>query len=205
MMRTPTDNLPKKTPIPHYSPSVPVSVYRELALELQAVQAKFDIATTHNQKLIQENQELRQEITKVIKGFAYLQKLVDSSVLPGSHPPLYDHTPLTKTPQHLDTSASPPRKNSSTAQQPAVSPPINKPQYIEFLEPKVAVNHPISEPTLIPEKEIRYYSNSESNLNSLSGWWLVLAIILIILTGFSAGYLFVHPLFQHQNQQQLKG
>jgi len=183
MMRTPTDNLPKKTPIPHYSPSVPVSVYRELALELQAVQAKFDIATTHNQKLIQENQELRQEITKVIKGFAYLQKLVDSSVLPGSHPPLYDHTPVTNTPQHLDTGASPPRKNSSNTQQPAVSPPI------------------ISAPTLMAEKEIRYYSNSESNLNNLSGWWLVLAIFLIILTGFSAGYFFVHPLFQHQNHK----
>ena len=49
-------------PPTNYPPSVPLYVYRELTAELQAIQSKLDVVTNHNQKLAQENQQLRQEI-----------------------------------------------------------------------------------------------------------------------------------------------
>ncbi|MFN7657246.1 MAG: hypothetical protein ACK5P3_03675, partial [Dolichospermum sp.] len=46
---------------------------------LEAIQSKLDVVTNHTQKLAQENQQLRQEITKVIESCLELQRLVDAS------------------------------------------------------------------------------------------------------------------------------
>ncbi|MFM7371027.1 MAG: hypothetical protein ACKO2Z_25220, partial [Sphaerospermopsis kisseleviana] len=93
-MRATTPNVHTKPPTPRYSPSVPVSVYRELVAELQAVQAKLDVVTNHNQKLSQENQQLRQEINKLVQSCLELQKLIDSSA-PSSHAPSSQTQPST--------------------------------------------------------------------------------------------------------------
>lgn len=65
--------------------SVPLYVYRELAVELKATQDKLDVLTAKNQQLAQENQMLRHEISQVVQSFLHLQKVVDSRV-PSSHP-----------------------------------------------------------------------------------------------------------------------
>ncbi len=61
MRSTTTSN---KTPNTNYtySPSVPISVYRELAAELQAAEALLDSLNAQNQHLAKHNQKLRQEI-----------------------------------------------------------------------------------------------------------------------------------------------
>lgn len=51
---------------PGESPSVPLSVYRELAGELQAARAHANVLKGKNQQLRQYNQELRQEIDSLI-------------------------------------------------------------------------------------------------------------------------------------------
>ncbi len=59
-MRTTTGSVhsyPTQPTTPAYPPSVPLSVYRELATELQTVQTKLDKVTTKNQQLAQENQQ----------------------------------------------------------------------------------------------------------------------------------------------------
>ena len=38
---------------PTYPAAVPLYVYRELTTELQAVQSKLDVVTSHNHKLVQ--------------------------------------------------------------------------------------------------------------------------------------------------------
>ena len=50
----------------NYSPSVPISLYREARTELQATQIKLESLKVHNQQLIQQNQKLKKEIEKVI-------------------------------------------------------------------------------------------------------------------------------------------
>ncbi|MBE9235593.1 hypothetical protein IQ227_05955 [Anabaena aphanizomenioides LEGE 00250] len=106
-MRATTPNVHTKPPTPRYSPSVPVSVYRELVAELQAVQAKLDVVTNHNQKLSQENQQLRQEINKLVQSCLELQKLIDSSA-PSSHAPS-SHAPSSHAPSsHAPSSQTQP-------------------------------------------------------------------------------------------------
>ena len=52
----------------NYAPSVPMSVYRELAAELRANKAVIDSLTSRNQQLIQQNQRLKQEIHNVVQA-----------------------------------------------------------------------------------------------------------------------------------------
>jgi hypothetical protein len=59
-----------------YSPSVPLSLYRELAAELQAAQVKLDSLNAQNQQLAKQNQQLRQEIETAVQSVLHLQQVV---------------------------------------------------------------------------------------------------------------------------------
>ena len=51
-----------------YAPSVPMTVYRELAAELRANKAVIDSLNSRNQQLLQQNQMLKQEIHNVVQA-----------------------------------------------------------------------------------------------------------------------------------------
>ncbi|MEL6167037.1 MAG: hypothetical protein AAFR37_26060, partial [Cyanobacteria bacterium J06628_3] len=75
-MRTFTDSAyqqPAATANQAYSASVPLSVYRELAAELQATQAAIHQLNQQNEHLAQENHVLRQEIAKTVNAVIHLQ------------------------------------------------------------------------------------------------------------------------------------
>ncbi|MGI8932686.1 hypothetical protein [Leptolyngbya sp. BC1307] len=57
-----------QSPQAHYAPSVPMSVYRELAAELRADKAVIDSLNSRNQLLQQQNQRLKQEIHSVVQA-----------------------------------------------------------------------------------------------------------------------------------------
>lgn len=59
-------------------PSVPLSVYRELVQELEDTQAQTEFLVTENQKLFQQNQQLRQEIETLIRYAQHLQEVIAS-------------------------------------------------------------------------------------------------------------------------------
>ncbi|HLO84388.1 MAG TPA: hypothetical protein VK203_05140 [Nostocaceae cyanobacterium] len=268
-MRTPTGYGQTPPPNPSYSPSVPLHVYRELATQLQAVEAKLDVVTAHNQKLAQENQLLRHEIARVAQAMEQLQKLADSSSIPYTPPKPHPSAEVNNTPPEppprpstevrntppepqprpstevrnthpeprptaeVKNPTKPPRQGvlrprSKTKSQvppkqhrreeyletgvevnyqttprsrPHEAPP-SKQRREEFLvEHTVEVAYPMSEAAYIEEEEIRYYpAPEESELKELSSWWLLVMIVLIILTGFSAGYFFVRPFFQPQSR-----
>ncbi|MFB2771387.1 hypothetical protein ACE1AT_19170 [Pelatocladus sp. BLCC-F211] len=87
-MRTANGSFYSHTPsttTQHYSPSVPLSVYRDLAAELQAAQAKINALTAQQAQVTQENQLLREEIAKAIQSVLQLQKLLDASSQSKSH------------------------------------------------------------------------------------------------------------------------
>ena len=58
---------PRSAPT-NYAPSVPMSVYRELASELRANKAVIDSLNSRNQQLLQQNQYLKQEIHNVVQA-----------------------------------------------------------------------------------------------------------------------------------------
>lgn len=80
-----------------YSPSVPISVYRELATELKTTQTSLNALTQQNQQLLRQNKLLRTEIQRFVQAAEQLghfagvgpQETIEKSpkvVTPGSIP-----------------------------------------------------------------------------------------------------------------------
>ncbi|MCC5660532.1 hypothetical protein LC608_26845 [Nostoc sp. XA010] len=201
-MRTTIGSVHRNSPTPTTQaspPSVPLSVYRELSTELQATQAKLHALTTKNQQLAQENQLLRQEITKVVESFSHLQKFVDSHTAPGYHqvPQGSNDKNAVKVPL---TQARPPQQVSRSHPPVTSKTPPKKSRRQDFSTPVMEMNFPIPEPVYIQEQQVSYYSATEPDAKELNGWWLIITILLIMLTAFSAGYFVVRPLFEHQKR-----
>ncbi|MBH8565515.1 hypothetical protein I8748_25630 [Nostoc sp. CENA67] len=202
-MRTTTGSVhsnPAKPTSQTYPPSVPMYVYRELAVELQATQAKLDALTAKNQQLVQENQLLRHEVSKVVQSFLHLQKLVGFDATPGSHQAQnssFDGKSLNNHPA-ADTH---PRQQFSRSRQPTVSQVSNsKSHRSDFSVPTMDINAPMPQTVLIEEQEVGYYPTTQAEAKEFNGWWLAFTILLIMLTAFAAGYLIVRPLFEYQSR-----
>jgi hypothetical protein len=201
-MRTTIGSVHRNSPTPTTQaspPSVPLSVYRELSTELQATQAKLHALTAKNQQLAQENQLLRQEISRVVESFSHLQKFVDSHTAPG-----YQQVPQASNDKNAAqvplTQARPPQQVSRS--HPPVTPktPPKKSRRQDFSTPVMEMNFPIPETVYIEEQQVSYYPTTEPDAKELNGWWLIITILLIMLTAFSAGYFVVRPLFEHQKR-----
>ena len=67
-MKSPHNTEPARSTPNSYAPSVPMSVYRELAAELRANKAVIDSLNSRNQQLLQQNQRLKQEIHNVVQA-----------------------------------------------------------------------------------------------------------------------------------------
>ncbi|MDB9488852.1 hypothetical protein PN492_20230 [Dolichospermum circinale CS-537/01] len=210
-------------PPSNYPPSVPLYVYRELTAELQAIQSKLDVVTNHNQKLAQENQQLRQEITKVIESCLELQKLVDvsapsSPVAPQLNKEVKSSTqlqPQISNKHEVTYTNKPTNKPKFTAAPPRQEPKPQKKAVIKNTHSQnhhqgaavsgTNINATGSQKVFIEEKKVRFSRPTMSNTKELSGWNLLITIVLIMITGFAAGYVVVRPLFQNHSQQfQLK-
>ncbi len=73
-MRETTGDVNGKPSHPTYSPFRSYFRLSRLVTELKAIQSKLDVVTNHNQKLVQENQYLRQEVNRVVQSCLELQK-----------------------------------------------------------------------------------------------------------------------------------
>ncbi|AKG22693.1 hypothetical protein [Calothrix sp. 336/3] len=187
-MRTITnsvDSYQMSAPTQAYSPSVPLSVYRELGTELQAAQAKIDALATQNQQLVQENQMLRQEIAKAVKSVLSLQNLVEKST--------QEETNVKTTVRSVDTSVA----TSQASRQATATPVKKRMSYTNAVIPSfIPVDQPLAdEAVLVTEQEVRYHPSQENEPEEINGWWLTLIIFLTVLMGFGAGYLVIRPFF----------
>ncbi|MDY7012450.1 MAG: hypothetical protein SVX43_02410 [Cyanobacteriota bacterium] len=59
--------------------SVPISVYRELASELQATEAQLNALKAQNQKLLEQNQRLRQKAIQLFVSAQQFQQLASTA------------------------------------------------------------------------------------------------------------------------------
>lgn len=200
----PIYNHPPTPKPPAHPPSVPLSVYRELASELQTAQARLDALTAKNQQLTQENQLLRQEMTKLIQSCLRLQKLVD---FPAPSPTIPNSPPVPRTSPDVKSAAQPnaakarPPQQVSRPRPPVVAEvPSSKSHRSQVSGTVTEMMSQMPQPVFIEEQEVRYYPPTEPEAKEISGWWLVITILLIMLTAFSAGYLVVRPLFEHQSR-----
>lgn len=160
------------------SPSVPISVYRELAAELQATRGMVDSLNVKNQDLTVQNQKLRQEIYRFAQSAIALQTLVAPTQLPVSSPQVAQ--PPTTTDRH------PSWEDAAAA---------------SAIAAKLRANDPTSsyEELLTGSQELPHLPQ-EKRPRDLGGMWLTLTIVLIMVTAFGAGFLVVRPLLPTSNK-----
>ena len=179
-----------------YAPSVPISLYREVTAELQSAQAMLDSLKTHNQQLVEQNQQLRREVETVVQASIYLQQAITSAQsfsqtgMPQT-PPIKFNKFSVEPPQSL---SGIPQINYSLTQGTPAS------QTVAFPFPATEATSPAT-PEKLPEKlftEVRetpYRVRTQpKKASDLSGLWLAIAIFLIVIAAFGAGYLVVRPL-----------
>ena len=177
-----------------YSPSVPISLYREVTAELQAAQAMLDSLKTHNQQLVQQNQQLRREVETVVQVSQQLQQVVNSAQT-------VTQTGMPQMPSvkfNFSVEPEPPvpvtsRTNSTIPQPPqTVAFPFPLPE-AEPTAPRMPDTLPQKSFTEVPETPYRVRSQPKK-ASDLNGLWLMIAIFLIVISAFGAGYLVVRPL-----------
>ena len=186
MQNLPTDRYTPPTPANKYSPSVPISVYRELAAELHAAQAMLESLKAQNQQLVKQNQQLRQEVEKVVLSAQHLQHVVgsfgsvDGADVPQSRP--------MKPPEPRPAPPSAPPRPSASSPRSEFTPPPPEP------EPEFS---PYNETLVIEQEDTRpRHAPQSEGISDVSGWLLLTAILLIVLTAFGTGFLIVRPLLK---------
>jgi len=173
-------------PASGYAPSVPISVYRELAAELQATKTLLDSLNNQNQQLTQQNQQLRQELERVVQAALNSRQVADSLKIPGwgkspahAHPSAHPEAqvePMRPVPRTQRTGRSTPQGEPKPAKRPPEPPILSDELFTE--QPAV---HPRSQ-------------RQETTAKEMGGFWLTLLITAIVITAFGAGFMVVRPL-----------
>ncbi|MBW4481114.1 MAG: hypothetical protein KME14_01085 [Tildeniella torsiva UHER 1998/13D] len=196
------------------APSVPISVYRELATELRATQAMVDSLTQQNQQLTQQNQVLRQEMIRFADSAARLKQAIEVSQ-PQAIEPESIVRPLTA-PLGVEVPAM--AATYSMAEEPSASLPERlsgsvgegvstlASQLTQMVKPKAkkAPKMPPKRPQAAPQRlytEERIDASRPGQLSQsssdLSGLWLAATILLIVISAFGAGFLIMKPLLSN--------
>jgi len=130
-----------------YSPSVPISVYRELATELKTTQTTLDALTQQNQQLLRQNTLLRTEIQRFLQSAEQLGHF--AGVFPQETPPAPAHQEIPFQPPQaaVPDLSQPPRPTSDPPSQ--AEPPAPEETYHE------APPAPPSKPSPAAEAPVR--------------------------------------------------
>lgn len=180
-----------------YSPAVPISVYRELAMELKVTQQTMDSLKRQNQQLMRQNQLLRGEIQRFVQSAQQLGHF--AGVIPQEAPVTKpDSLPKATQPDLSPTSTPLPHTNDLNAE---VMAPIEaaivpqKPERPRDRPKSPAIETPKQRLFTEQPERLRPFGSGavRPDLNTL---WLVTTILLVIVTAFGAGYLIMRPLLK---------
>ena len=103
-----------------YAPAVPISVYRDLAKELEKAQQQLSTIHAQNIHLKQQNQALRQEVIRVIQSAATLKDILQAPQSMSTAPPAKVNPSIPST----SSAASPPQSPSTSPQSPSRANPV---------------------------------------------------------------------------------
>ena len=179
----------------HPHPSVPISVYREIVEQLQATQAQLSAMKTNNQHLIYRNQQLQQEVERLMKSAYKVQQLANYEIVdPQTEKVTRKQVNQNNKSQVRLPSPTQQSRNNHQAlhsNQAAKVKPIwqakslhSSPKKRQIVTVKYAPQHP---------------SRQQKSSQEMNGWFLAIAIIIIILTAFTSGFLLVRPLLNNNS------
>ncbi len=195
----------------NYSASVPISVYREATAELKATQIKLESLKVHNEQLMQQNQNLRREIEKIVNSGRNLQEALNQAQLASqvAHQPQITAFDNSQATTNNITSNSTSNSNpysywdsdseSDTQENQSESPSVASPSLPFSDSRKTDPDFPEHLFTEEPD-ESRYSRFSSTQASELNGIWLVVAICLIVVSAFGAGYWVVRPILQQRSR-----
>ncbi len=161
------------------TPSVPISVYRELAAELQATQTLLDSAHSQNQYLHKANRRMQVELDQITESAHKLQQIAgkvaglnsppqDAAAAPSPAQPLSKEAPAVRRPPQSQ-SARPPMPQGRKAAVESLN---------QLLRDRPARPRPLL---------------STGQSGEISTWWLMAMIIFIVVTAFGTGFILVRP------------
>ena len=174
-----------------YSPSVPISVYRQVTAELEAMKGQMEALNAQNLHLARENQQLRQEIDKVIQ-IAYRLQQIQNTL-----PPFNPNMPPPPPAPNLAVGAEPPHLSQNTqagiAESTGTGNETSNPfPFVDSSSPSSA----LSERLFTEQQEIRPSRGPKpQRASDMTGVWLVVFLFLIVFSAFGAGYFVVRPMF----------
>lgn len=161
------------------SASVPISVYREVASELQSTRTSVNSLKVQNDDLVQRNQQLRLEIERVVQSALYLRQLADTNLQAGTPATDDFSSPIAETSPTTTTLTQSIQSNQPSAGTPAK----NALKQLTGIPGKLFAGQP-SQP----------HSTTQVEVKEIGAWWLILVICMIVVTAFGTGFLIVRPL-----------
>lgn len=162
------------------SPSVPLSVYRELAAELQATRVMVDSLNAKGQELTLQNQRLRQEIHR------FAQSAIALNALAGGNPPAVNPS--------ISPQSSQPAASRQAQAETALHPSLEETAAASAIADRLRTPDAASFEELFTEAQALPNLPQEKKPRDLGGLWLTITILLIMVTAFGAGFLVVRPL-----------
>lgn len=187
-MRNTTPSKQEAAPGNNYAPSVPISLYRDLAAELQATKAMLESMSNHNQQLIRQNQQFRQEIERVVQSAMTLQQIAGTAQ---AQTPAWNNTPPTPAVDHPEAIADILRQQAArTAQRPPARPvPPAPPEPPVSVQPNLPDHSPLSDDLFTEQREEQLTPSPKPAKKDLGSMWLTITILIIVITAFSASFL----------------
>lgn len=210
----------RSTPPSSYSPSVPISVYRELATELKTTQTTLDALTQQNQQLLRQNTLLRTEIQRFLQSAEQLGHFAGVMPQEPTAPPNEPAPPRsTATPHDLFQPPLPspepqPGHLMGMAEEsqavptppPAEAPPRRRERPQSPRSSSAIVPHPKKKRDRgNPADSAKYRLFTEqadegrplskvASRSDLGNLWLATTILLVVVSAFGAGFLIMRPL-----------
>ena len=172
------------SPASAYSPSVPISLYREVTAELQASKTTIEALKAQNQQLAKQNNYLRQEVEKAALTTLHLRQVVSNLPHVNMELPQVPHVETM-----LEAGFSAPASRLSAPSSP-------KHYQVRSTESPFLSDDLVFEQESQPRRKIQ----SDKRPTELSGWWLGMIIVMIVVTAFGTGFLIVRPLLPSANK-----
>ena len=160
-------------------PSVPLSLYREIIEQLQATQAQLSAMEANNQ-------QLQQEVESLMRSAYRVQQLTHNEVRGASASQTARKQISYQNLSHLSLQ---PKHQASTKTPAAKIKPI--------WQAKSWDSSPTKPKIVAVKYATPYNPRQQKNSQAMNGWFLAIAILVIILTAFTSGFLLVRPLLNN--------
>ena len=187
--------------------SVPISLYRELCDELRHKTQELEVADHKNQRLVVQNQQLRQELQHLVQRVMQTQQAVTqmTTEFPSQSvsqaaiaSPAESSMPL---PPNLSTAPFPARRQAMRSVRDHSGPPNAVPSVVNTVVPSAVPSAIAAGPSATAPLTTRLWHQTNSFTQDLQGWKMAVMMGLIVLSAFGAGFLIMRPFMAKQQAQ----